>query len=227
MRSLTTSGAPSKPKKQKAIWLQGITCHGNTHAFLSHERSEREAFLALYELIHPHLDPPISYVRQQEPFDLLIIEGALPTATGVYWAGGEDLLYLAQRLIRLARAIILAGSCAVFGGVHRLGREEATGLLSAGEEDKGWLESQGVSSLAKIIALPGCPVHPAWIIQSGVALALGVELLCDEKHRPLAYYGMTVHEGCTRCEAFEWKIEADRFGSAQGCLFYHQGCRGP
>ena len=39
-------------------------------------------------------------------------------------------------------------------------------------------------------------------------------------------YNYTVHQGCTRNEYHEYKVEEKEFGE-RGCMFFHLGCKGP
>ena len=45
-------------------------------------------------------------------------------------------------------------------------------------------------------------------------------------NRPRAFYGSTVHQGCTRNEYHEYDLEETQFGG-RGCLFFNLGCQGP
>jgi len=77
-----------------------------------------------------------------------------------------------------------------------------------------------------VINLAGCPAHPEAILGTIAALAAGATLELDAYSRPLQWYGMVVHQGCTRNEYHEYRVEETDFGE-KGCLFFHMGCQGP
>ncbi len=194
----------------KALWLQGITCNGNAHSFLHHENFEAilEEITFLY---HPLLPSTLSIEELccfDEPFDLLIVEGAF----GDIDRGGCSFIELFQKLSQKAKKIIAVGSCAVYGGL--LGER---GINFAHERHIGNFE---------LLNIPGCPAHPEWIAFA-IEMAQREDIHLDEYQRPKEIYGITVHSGCTRNEYFEWKVDAKSFGTQEGCLFYEQGCQAP
>ena len=77
-----------------------------------------------------------------------------------------------------------------------------------------------------VINLAGCPCHPEVLAGTLTTLIHGHELKLDEYQRPIPWYGMLVHQGCTRNEYHEYRVEEQDFGQ-KGCLFFHKGCHGP
>jgi len=77
-----------------------------------------------------------------------------------------------------------------------------------------------------VINLAGCPTHPTTITRSLAMIAQGLPLELDGLNRPRAFYGSTVHQGCTRNEYHEYNLEETQLGG-RGCLFFNLGCRGP
>jgi hydrogenase small subunit len=208
----------------KVLWLQGITCNGNSHSFLN--ASDLPKLLRDFEFLH---HPSLPGGRTLEEVaagelkpDILIVEGAL-CEEGVL-RGGREAMELVDHYGARARHVVCAGNCASFGGLFRLrDRERIGGLVFSGEEGEGKL----AHLRKKCINLPGCPIHPGWLSYTLRMLAEGRPLKLDEWLRPVELYGYTVHEGCLRNEYFEWKVDAESFGRKEGCLFYEQGCRGP
>ena len=49
----------------------------------------------------------------------------------------------------------------------------------------------------------------------------------DNFLRPKEYFAYTVHNGCTRNEYFEYKVDKHKFGEFEGCMFYDHGCQAP
>jgi len=214
---------PSRPTKPRLIWLQGVTCNGNTHSFLNLPWLPQ--LLERFEIVHhpvlPSQQTLEEVVRCQSACDVLVFEGAYDPQMQRAGVGLEHLVsyYGAQ-----ARHVIAAGSCASFGGIFKLSApERSSGLLHNASEPKGPLRSDA----AKVINLSGCPVHPEWL---GYALQLIADtqpIALDALHRPRELYSHLAHHGCLRNEYFEWKVDAETFGRREGCLFYLQGCRGP
>jgi len=106
------------------------------------------------------------------------------------------------------------GSCAAFGGIP-----------SAHPNPTGAQPVSNIIDKGKIINLPGCPPHPAWI--SGTLshfLHYGLPSI-DKDRRPKAFYGTLVHDLCPRRGYFEIGAFASDYGE-EGC-FYQLGCKGP
>jgi len=87
-------------------------------------------------------------------------------------------------------------------------------------------ESFRTKSGLPVINLPGCPCHCGVIAGVLSELANGIPPVLDEYNRPEEWYGMLIHQGCTRNEYHEYRVEEKRFGE-RGCLFYYLGCHGP
>lgn len=211
-------------QKPKLLWLQSITCNGNTHSFLNHP--ELFSILAHFELVHhPMLESSYSMeelLKEEVPCDLLILEGSF-IEKGFIKAGVE-VSKLIYTYAKKAKHIITAGTCATFGGVFKQNNpEEISGLCFDVEEKTKRYELYA----SKLISLPGCPIHPKWLSYVLLMIANNRKIAIDNLHRPVELYGYTVHMGCTRNEYFEWKVDAENFGLKEGCLFYEQGCQGP
>jgi len=57
-------------------------------------------------------------------------------------------------------------------------------------------------------------------------LISGIKIELSEYNSPLEWYSMMVHQGCTRNEYHEYRVEDTKFGK-KGCMFFHLGCHGP
>lgn len=224
-------------------WLQCGGCGGDTMSFLN---SETPDILQLFSglgidvLYHPSLSnsSPAQQASQLEvlfsgelPLDILVVEGAVlrgPAGTGMYdTKGRRPKKDIVAALARQARFVVAAGTCASFGGFGAQTEIEATGLQFHRSEPGGFL---GAGFLSKaglpVINLSGCPCHPQVLAGALTALVTGTELALDPYNRPLSWYGMMVHQGCTRNEYHEYRVEEETFGE-KGCLFFHMGCHGP
>lgn len=213
-----------QPSKPKLLWLQSITCNGNTHSFLNHPKLF--TILSHFEIVHhPTLEGSHDFddvLRDDLECDILILEGSF--IENGYTKGGVEVLELITSYANKASYIISAGTCATFGGVFKQNDPEHISGFAFDLEEK---TSRYETYASKLISLPGCPIHPKWLSYVLLMLANGQKIGLDNLHRPVELYGYTVHAGCTRNEYFEWKVDAENFGFKEGCLFYEQGCQGP
>lgn len=202
----------------KLLWYQAITCCGNTHSFLASDKTP--LILDEYDVVfHPslslenRLDKMVSDVSSGSiRWDVLVVEGALDAKHGE----------IVKLLSAQSKYVVAVGNCAVYGNIPALGNKDIHGLLYRFKERVSFFDDAD-----RVINLTGCPANPEWICGTLLAISQGIKLELDEYRRPATYYSDFVHWGCTRNEYFEWKVEAKGFGSRMGCLFYHQGCRGP
>lgn len=170
-------------------------------------------------------------VAGQIRLDVFCLEGAVtlgPEETGMFQTvQGRPKHELIRILASHARLVFAIGTCASYGGVSHACDTNAVGLQFTGERPGGFLGSD-FRSLAglPVINLPGCPAHPTVLIGAISGYLHGNDLPLNDYHAPLEYYSMLVHQGCTRNEYHEFRVEETDFGQT-GCLFYHLGCHGP
>ena len=224
-------------------WLQGGGCGGDTLSFLSCELPDvAELFKSLkVELLwHPSLSCISSEEHNQlvenilsghQVLDILLVEGAIicgPAGTGMFdTKQGRPKKELIHALAQRAQVVVAVGTCAAFGGFGANQVIEATGLQFTKRERGGFLGSEFLSQMGMpVINLAGCPCHHDVIAGTITALAQGLELELDEYQRPLQWFSTMIHQGCTRNEYHEYRIEESDFGE-MGCLFFHMGCAGP
>jgi hydrogenase small subunit len=210
--------------KLKLIWLQSITCNGNTHSFLNHP--DLFSILSHFNLIyHPVLETKYDMqdlISTKLQCDILILEGSFKEE-GLK-KGGVEVFSLVEYYSKNAKHIITAGTCATFGGIFKQYDPKNISGFCFNEEQK---TNRYETYASKLISLPGCPIHPKWLSYVLLMLAKGNKISLDEMHRPQELYNITVHTGCSRNEYFEWKVDTKGFGLKEGCLFYEQGCQGP
>jgi len=210
--------------KLKLLWLQSITCNGNTHSFLNHPNLT--SILSHFELVyHPVLETAFDIedvARGELECDILILEGSFREEG--FSRGRVEVSKIVESYAKKAKHIISAGTCATFGGIFKeYDPENISGFCFNAEERTERYETYA----SKLISLPGCPIHPKWLSYVLLMLVNGKNIPIDEFHRPQELYGITVHTGCARNEYFEWKVDTKGFGLKEGCLFYEQGCQGP
>ncbi len=195
--------------KPKIIWIDAVGCNGCSHSFFN--KPEISSFFENFELLYH----PLLYTEDLkiQECDVLIVEGALKAN---FSRLGYDLNSLITELFLKAEKIIALGTCAVYGGIF------GNGLMFEKEQKGKFYKCRD-----KIINIPGCPIHPEWLSYVLDMIRLDRYIPLDEFNRPLEIFTYTSHMGCTRNEYFEWKIDAENFGTKEGCLFYYQGCQGP
>jgi hydrogenase small subunit len=227
-----------------AYWLQTGGCGGDSMALLDLQSPDLLELLRLLDLeilYHPSLSTmdatehdalTRALVLGERPLDLLIVEGAVvrgPGGTGMFDVSrGRPRKDLVSSLASVARWVVAVGTCAAFGGVSASSDVvEATGLQFLRAQRGGFL---GAGFVAKsglpVINLPGCPAHPETVAAALGLLMSGAPLTLDEHQTPVELYGVRVHQGCTRNEYHEYRVEELGFGE-RGCLFFHMGCQGP
>ena len=224
-------------------WLQSGGCGGDTLSFLGTEAPDVPTLMQSLDvnlLWHPSLSilTPARHeallaelASGRTALDVLVVEGAVirgPSGTGMFDArNGRPRKDLIAALAQQAACVVALGTCASFGGFGACGETEATGLQFA-QTQKGGLLGADFRSQAglPVLNLAGCPCHHDVLGNVLQALDAGVKLQLDEFNRPTDWYGMLVHQGCTRNEYHEYRVEEQAFGE-RGCLFFHMGCHGP
>lgn len=167
----------------------------------------------------------------QLDLDVLVVEGGVvrgPARTGMFdTQRGKAKKDIVAALAKRARFVVAIGTCASFGGFGRDTYVQMTGLQFLKHEKGGLLGADfKAGSGMPVINLAGCPCHPSVVINVLTAITEGMTIPLDEYNRPVACYGTLVHQGCTRNEYHEYRVEEMDFGQ-KGCLFFHMGCHGP
>nr|WP_271716099.1 hydrogenase small subunit [Anaeromicropila herbilytica] len=216
-------------KKLNAIWLELTGCSGNIISFMDAENPG--LYSTLTSLVNITFSNTLMGAEGESAYEkflntldtefVLLVEGAVSTADdGMYTivANYKGKYITALDAIRLAgekaKYVIAVGTCASYGGVSA-----AAPNPSASKSVKEVLERE-------IIRLPGCPSHPDWVIGTLAYLVnFGQIPELDDEGRPKLFYGVTIHDNCTRRGFFESGIFAEKFGD-EGCMI-RIGCRGP
>jgi hydrogenase small subunit len=149
------------------------------------------------------------------PF-VLVIEGSIPNENingDGYWTSfGNDLTtgqpltlnWWIDQLAPRAWAVVAAGTCATYGGIHAMAGNP-TGCMGLADY-LGWdFRSQaGIP----IVNVPGCPIQPdnfmetlTWLLYQAGGMSPMIPL--DDQLRPTWLFGKTVHEGCDRAAYYE------------------------
>jgi len=153
---------------------------------------------------------------------LLIVDGSVPLGLdGAYSCiGGRSNVEMLKEAAQGAAAIVAVGTCAAFGGIPKA-NPNPTGAVP-------------VSDIVKdrpIVNIPGCPPIP--VVMTGVLahyLTFGSLPELDDKGRPKAFFGETIHDRCYRRPFYDRGKFAKTFddeGARNGWCLFELGCKGP
>ena len=215
-------------KKIKLIWLEVTGCSGNIISFLNALNPD------VNEMLNNNIDLCFSnslmvkenksalqqlYDTAEEEF-ILAIDGAVASKNPLYNIIGryngkeisalEAVKYFGEK----AAHVIAVGTCASYGGI------------SAARPNPANCQSVSDVLSRQVIRTPGCPCHPDWLIGTlAYILLYGKAPELDSEGRPILFYGITIHDNCTRRSFFDKGIFAEKLGE-KTCMF-KLGCDGP
>jgi len=246
------SSAPAPVSEVHIIWLTaGLSCDGDSVSVTNAEQPSIEDVLlgAIPGIPKVHLHNPVlayevgndfmKYFYQAERGELdpfvLVVEGSIPNEhvkEEGYWAAqgtdhntGQPITTCEwiDRLAPKALAVVAAGTCATYGGIHAMAGNPTGAMGLADYLGWGWRSKAGLP----VVNVPGCPVQPdnfmetlTYLLFQAAGIAPMIPL--DDRLRPTWLFGKTVHEGCDRAAYYE----QDDFGLEYGtpkCLV-KMGC---
>jgi len=222
---------PLKPGQEKApvIWLECDTCAGDILSLANAASPGLEQ--VLFDLIDLEYDALLTGAQGQTAMDnigrvaserrgefILVIEGTLPrdefAIVGARAGVPLSARQAARELASAARYTIAAGTCASFGGIY-----------AAPPNPTDSRPASAVVPPERLINVPGCPVHPDWLLGTLTHVLLYGLPELDRRRRPKMFFGSTIHDHCPRRTQFEQGQFAARPGG-DGC-YYKIGCKGP
>jgi hydrogenase small subunit len=237
------------------LWVTaGLGCDGDTIAITAATQPSIEEIVlgALPWLPKVHFHNPLlasevgeDFMRRfhlaaegkLKPF-ILVLEGSVPDESnkesgywasfGTDWETGQPITTCEwiDRLAPKAWAVIAAGTCATYGGIHAM-EGNPTGCMGLADYlGWGWKSKAGLP----IVNVPGCPVQPDNFMETLLYLLYQVAGLApmiplDDQLRPTWLFGNTVHDGCDRAGYYEQGDFATEYGSPK-CIV-KLGCWGP
>src|SRR3954467_3504538 len=247
---------PSPVAEIHILWLTaGLGCDGDSVSVTAATQPSIEDIVlgAIPGLPKVHLHNPVLAYENGDDFMkfwyqayedrlgapfVLVIEGSIPNeaikAEG-YWAAlgtdnrtGQPITTCEwiDRLAPKAVAVVAAGTCATYGGIHAMQGNPTGAMGLADYLGWNWRSKAGFP----IVNVPGCPVQPDNMMETVLYLLYQVAGLApmiplDEQLRPTWLFGKTVHEGCDRAGYYEQADFANEYGSPK-CLV-KIGCWGP
>ncbi len=250
-----TTPAPPPIREIHILWITaGLGCDGDTISITAATQPSLEDIVlgALPGLPRVHFHNPVlayevgddflqywyeAEAGRLDPF-VLVLEGSVPNeknkAEG-YWAAlgtdrrtGQPILTCdwIDRLAPKAWAVVTAGTCSAYGGIHAMAGNPTGCMGLADYLGWGWRSRAGIP----IVNVPGCPVQPdnfmetlLYLLYHAAGLAPMIPL--DEQLRPTWLFAQTVHEGCDRAGYYEQADFATEYGSPR-CIV-KLGCWGP
>jgi hydrogenase small subunit len=237
------------------LWLTaGLSCDGDTIAMTGASLPSIEDILlgSIPGIPRVSLHNPVLAPESGEDFVrhfhlaaegklknfILVIEGSIPNENNKpegFWTGfgvdretGQPITSCTwiDRLAPKAWAVMAAGTCATYGGIHAM-EGNPTGCMGLADYlGWDWKSRAGIP----IINVPGCPVLPDNFTETLLnllryAAGSGPVIPLDEALRPTWLFGETVHEGCDRGGYYEQGDFTEEYGSRK-CIV-KLGCWGP
>jgi hydrogenase small subunit len=237
------------------LWITaGLGCDGDTIAITAATQPSLEdlvlGIIPGIPQVHFH-NPVLAYENGNEFLDfchraaagqlnpfILVMEGSIPNEknkTDGYWAAmgtdratGQPITTCEwiDRLAPQAWAVMAAGTCATYGGIHAM-EGNPTGCMGLPDYlGWQWKSKTGIP----IVCVPGCPVQPdnymetlLYLLRQAAGSAPMIPL--DEMLRPIWLFSQTVHEGCDRGGRYEQAEFAEEYGS--DLCIVKLGCWGP
>src|SRR6201993_2631976 len=247
--------APSPVEEVHIVWLTaGLSCDGDSVSVTAAEQPSIEDVIlgAIPGLPKVYLHNPVlayengddfmKYFYQAERGELdpfvFVVEGSIPNEQikdQGYWAAqgtdpntGQPITTCEwiDRLAPKALAVVAAGTCATYGGIHAMAGNPTGAMGLADYLGWNWRSNAGIP----IVCVPGCPVQPdnmtetiLYLLNMQAGRAPMIPL--DDALRPTWLFGQTVHEGCDRGGYYEQAEFAAEYGAIQ-CIV-KLGCWGP
>jgi hydrogenase small subunit len=225
--------ALSKARRQSVIWLSFQECTGCAESITrSYAPTLESLIFDFISLDYQHTLQAAAGHQVEEAREiamkenwgkyLVIVDGSIPLKDdGVYsTVAGETNLQTLKHVAEGAAAIINVGTCSAFGGIPKA-KPNPTGAAAVMDiiKDK------------PIVNVPGCPPIPE-VITGVIAnfLTFGKLPDMDHLHRPLAFFGDSIHDRCYRRTFYDQGKFAKTFddeGARKGWCLYELGCKGP
>lgn len=214
--------------RMNLMWLEATGCSGNIISLLNADNPGVGYLLKsmvnmTYSNSLMQAEGEMAYKRFADTLNtefILVVEGAAAAKdNGNYSiiARHDGKFITALEAIKAAggkaKYVLAVGTCASHGGPS-----------AAAPNPSGSLSIDKVLN-REVIKVPGCPGHPDWVIGTIAHLLYFGRPELDDQNRPVMFYGITIHDRCTRRSYFDRGIFAKKLGDKE-CMF-KIGCRGP
>lgn len=218
----------SQKKKLNMIWLEATGCAGNIISLMNADNPD--LIYLLQDMVTLKYNNSLMAAQGEKAYAqfldtlktefILVVEGAVSTRDeGLYTViaryKGKNIT--AMEAVKMAgekaKYVLAVGTCASYGGISAA-KPNPSGSMSVCQ----FLDRE-------VIRVPGCPVHPDWIIGTIANIVAFGKPELDEENRPLIFYAVTIHDRCPRRSFFNKGIFAEKLGDKE-CMI-KLGCRGP
>ncbi len=214
--------------KINLIWLEATGCSGNIISLMNGENPGLGFFIKdmvtlKYSNSLMAAEGELAYDQFLETLStefILVVEGAIAEKDNGFYniiARHQGRLITALEAVKAAgekaKYVLAVGTCASYGGISA-SRPNPSGSLSV---DKV-LDRE-------VIRIPGCPGHPDWITGTIAHILFFGKPELDSENRPIIFYGISIHDRCSRRSYFDKGLFAKKLGDEE-CMF-KLGCRGP
>jgi hydrogenase small subunit len=225
--AISSTQAPTS-KKLNLIWLEATGCAGNIISLLNANNPDfiyvlQQMVTLQYENSIMASEGDVAYQKFLDTLEtefILVVEGAVSTINnGLYTviARYQGELITAMEAVKMAgekaQYVLAVGTCASYGGISAAAPNPSRSVSVPQFLDR------------EVIRVPGCPCHPDWVIGTIANLIAFGEPELDQFNRPIIFYGITIHDRCTRRSYFDQGVFAKKLGNPE-CMF-KLGCRGP
>lgn len=240
MMALPPSMAPAiaaaleKVRRPSVIWLSFQECTGCIESLTrSFAPTVEDLILDVVSLDYQHTLQAAAGHQAEHARDqaikenygeyLVVVDGSLPgpdSNPGYSTVAGISNYQTLMEVVAGAKAVVAVGTCAAFGG-----------LPMADPNPTGAVSVMDVVKDKPVINVPGCPPLP--MVISGVLaqyLVFGKLPELDQYHRPMAFFGQSIHDRCYRRPFYDKGLFAETFddeGAQKGWCLYRLGCKGP
>ncbi len=223
----------AKARRQSVIWLSFQECTGCTESLTrSMSPTLEDLIFDFISLDYHHTLQAVSgaaaehareaAMKENKGKYIVVVDGSVPLRDGGVYStiAGITNLDMLKETAKDCFAVVSVGTCASFGGIPHA-NPNPTGAVAISEiiKDK------------PVINIPGCPPIPEAMTGTlAYLLSFGKLPELDDRGRPLAFFGETIHDRCYRRSFYERGMFADSFddeGARKGWCLYKVGCKGP
>lgn len=220
-------------QRQSVIWLSFQECTGCTESLTrSFGPTIEDMIFNLISLdYHETLmavsgaaaeEARLEAMRRNTGRYVVVVDGSVSTRDGGLYStsAGKTNLEVLKETARDAFAVISVGTCAAFGGIPH-----------ANPNPTGAVPVTDIIRDRPVINIPGCPpIAEAMASTIAYMVTFGKLPELDERRRPRALFGDTIHDRCYRRPFYDRGLFAKSFddeGARNGWCLFEVGCKGP
>lgn len=218
-------------KRIKVIFIQGLACSGCSVSMMYGNETGFIQFIK--HIISLQVHPMLSFESSEEYLKklkdtvendkyLLVAEGSIPLdIPNACNIGDKPLKDFLKPVCENASVIVASGTCSSHGGIPAAVNNE-TGAVSLIE----YLNLQNINK--PYLRIPGCPVHPDWLMGSiSYIAATGKIPELTKLKTPAIYFKDSIHNHCNRFQHFSQDLYLEDYTANKTNCLLKKGCRGP